>query len=174
MIRNGNGGRGLGAHIAISEDGGATWKALASDPPGGGGGMGNIAISADGRVIVWTPGRGGAWATSDRGVTWTNCQGLSAGAVAVADPVNPARFYSLSASGKLMASTNGAATFEATAGTVTASPALGGGAFCAATPGLEGDVWVGSRSGGLYHSTDGGAAFSKVEAVGAAQSLGFG
>ena len=34
MVRIGNGGRDLSAHAILSEDGGRTWEALASDPPG--------------------------------------------------------------------------------------------------------------------------------------------
>jgi photosystem II stability/assembly factor-like uncharacterized protein len=44
----------------------------------------------------------------------------------------------------------------------------------AATPGLPGDLWVGSRNIGLYHSTDGGASFTKLNNVGGADALGFG
>ena len=178
IVRIGNGGRGLSAHAAISDDGGKTWKALAHDCPGGNGGQGKLAISADGNTIVWTPQRGSAYVTYDRGITWTNCQGLASGGRVTADPVSPSRFYSFDGqTGKLMASTNAAATFEATAAelpTVQGGGRGGGGNMLAATTGIEGDLWVGSRSEGLYHSTDGGVSFTKVTSVSGADALGFG
>jgi photosystem II stability/assembly factor-like uncharacterized protein len=177
IVRIGNGGRG-GAHAAITEDGAKTWKSLAHDCPGGNGGTGKLAISADGSAIIWTPQRGPAYVTYDRGTAWTNCQGLASGARVTADPVNPSRFYSFDGqAGKLMASTNAAATFEATAAELPTSQGggRGGGAgVLAATTGIEGDLWVGSRSNGLYHSIDGGASFTKLDNVEGADALGFG
>jgi photosystem II stability/assembly factor-like uncharacterized protein len=176
IVRIGNGGRDMSAHASISEDAGKTWKALASDPPGGSGGQGRIVLSADGRTIVWALQRGSASFTTDRGVTWTNCEGLSSGVSVVADPVNASRFYAFDGqTGKLMASTNSAATFEPTAAALPSSQGAGrGGGVLAATPGLPGDLWVGSRGIGLYHSTDGGASFTKLNKVGGADALGFG
>ena len=175
MVRIGNGGRDMSAHAIISEDGGKTWKALASDPPGGSGGQGRIVLSADGRTIVWALQRAASF-TTDHGVTWTNCEGLSSGVSVVADPVNASRFYAFDSQvGKLMASTNSAATFEPTAAALPSSQGAGrDGGVLAATPGLPGDLWVGSRGIGLYHSTDGGASFTKLNKVGGADALGFG
>jgi photosystem II stability/assembly factor-like uncharacterized protein len=175
MVRIGNGGRDLSAHAIISEDGGKTWKALASDPPGGNGGQGRIALSADGRTIVWALQRGSAFVTTNRGMTWTNCEGLSSGASVVADPVSASRFYAFDAqAGKLMTSTNSPAAFAATAASLPVSEDAGRGGVLAATPGMKGDLWVGSRNIGLYHSTDGGASFTKLNNVGGADALGFG
>jgi photosystem II stability/assembly factor-like uncharacterized protein len=177
IVRIGNGGRGT--HAAISDDGGKSWHSLASDCPGGNGGQGRLAISADGGTIVWTPQRGSAFVTTDRGTTWTNCQGLASGARIVADPVNPLRFFAFDGqSGKLMASTNAAATFEATAAELPAGQnggrGGGGGGVLATTTGMEGDLWAGSRSAGLYHSTDGGVSFTKVAGISGVDALGFG
>ena len=170
MVRTGNGG-GNSASVAISDDGGKTWQALAGNPPNGGGGQGRLAISANGSAIVMTAQRGAA-VTYDRGTTWTNCQGLAGASRIVADPVNPSRFYAFDGqAGKLMVSANAAATFEATAAQL---PTGQGGGALAATTGMEGDLWVGSRSTGLYHSTDGGVSFTKVASVGGADTMGFG
>jgi photosystem II stability/assembly factor-like uncharacterized protein len=174
MVRIGNGGRG-GAHAAISEDGGTTWKTLARDCPGGNSGAGKLALAADGSVIVWTPQRGSAYFTTDRGTIWTNCQELPSGAVVVADPVNPLRFYSFDGqAGKLMASTNGAANFEATAASLPTMQGGRRGDVLAAATGMAGDLFVGLRNGGLYHSTDGGASFTKLDSVSGVDALGFG
>ena len=43
-----------------------------------------------------------------------------------------------------------------------------------ATTGMEGDLWIGSRSAGLYHSTDGGVSFTKIASVSGVDALGFG
>jgi hypothetical protein len=176
IVRIGNGGRG--AHAAISEDGGNTWRSLASDCPGGNGGQGRLAVSADGRAIVWALPRGGAYVTFDRGVNWINCQGLAGAARIIADPVNASRFYAFDGqAGRLLASTNAAATFEATAAVLPAGPGGGrggGGGVLAATPGREGDLWLSSRSAGLQHSADGGGSFAKISDVGGADALGFG
>jgi photosystem II stability/assembly factor-like uncharacterized protein len=175
MVRIGNGGRGMSVHAMMSENGGKTWEAIASDPPGGGSGQGRIALSADGRTIVWAMQRSSASFTTNRGVTWTNCDGLSSGVSVIADPVNASRFYAFDApTGKLMASTNSAATFEPTATSLPSSQDAGGGGVLAATPRLQGDLWVGSRNIGLYHSIDGGTSFTKLNNVGGADALGFG
>ncbi|MGO9588172.1 MAG: cellulase [Limisphaerales bacterium] len=176
MVRIGNGGRDLSAHAILSEDGGRTWEALASDPPGESGGQGRIVLSADGRTIVWALQRGSASFTTSRGATWTNCEGLSSGISVVADPVNAKCFYAFDEqTGKLMASTNSAVTFEPTAAVLPGSQGAGrGGGVLAATPGRPGDLWVGSRGIGLYHSTDGGASFTRLNKVGGVDALGFG
>jgi photosystem II stability/assembly factor-like uncharacterized protein len=176
MVRIGNGGRDLSAHAIISEDGGKTWEALASDPPGENGGQGRIVLSADGRTIVWRLQRGSTSFTTNRGATWTNCEGLSPGVSIVADPVNASRFYAFDEqAGKLMASTNSAATFEPTAAALPGSQGTGrGGGVLAATPGRPGDLWVGSRGIGLYHSTDDGASFTRLNKVSGVDALGFG
>ena len=168
MVRSGNGG-GPGAQIARSSDGGNTWEALATDSPGGYGG-GRLALSADGQTIVR-----GTYLTRDRGVTWTHCEGIANGSRIIADPVNPQRFYAYEGQrGKLLVSTNAAATFAASAAELAIGAGRGGGVVLAATTGLAGDLWLGSRMSGLYHSTDGGVSFAKIPAVKGVEALGFG
>jgi photosystem II stability/assembly factor-like uncharacterized protein len=161
---------------AISEDGGATWRALASEPPESDG-AGTIALSADGATIVWTPRRARPHFTRDRGATWTPCEGLAAGLHVVPDAVAPKKWYALDPqAGKIFVSTDGAASFFELAPrfpSVEGFPWDRGGAVHA-TPGVEGDLWVALRTGGLFHSSDGGASFAKIPAVAEAYSLGFG
>lgn len=174
--RTGTGGRRGTVHAAVSEDGGKTWRALVSEPSNNGGG-GGIALSADGKIIVWTPRRGSPFSSTDRGSAWTACAGLTDGSRVIADPVNPARFYSFdSREGKLFASANGAAGFAATTASLPPMQrrGYGGGGTLFATPGLQGDLWVALRNNGLYHSTDGGTNFARLDTVQAADSLGFG
>jgi photosystem II stability/assembly factor-like uncharacterized protein len=174
MVRIGSGGKSP-VHAAFSGDGGKTWNPLATDPPGGGAGQGRLAISADGNTIVWAMRTGAAFVTSDRGVTWRNCQGFSGFSI-LADPVNPSRFYALDPQGgKLLASANQAESFQPTPGSLPNLQSFGrGGGVLAVTTGMEGDIWAGSRDGGLYHSTDGGASFTRVQGVDGVEALGFG
>jgi hypothetical protein len=177
IVRTGAGAR-ASVHIAMSEDGGTTWQPLARNAPGGGGNQGDtVALSADGSVIVWTPNNRAPSFTTDRGATWTNCAGLAPGDFVIADTVNPSRFYALQPrTGHVFTSTNAAASFELAAGSVPAVQRFGarsGGVF-AATTGIEGDIWTGSRETGLFHSTDGGHSFTKLDTIAVADALGFG
>jgi hypothetical protein len=193
VARIGNGGRG--AQGAVSEDGGKMWKAFGRSAPGGNSGTGKLAVAADGSAIVWTTqgGRGGStqgggdagvfgpFVTYDHGDTWTHCSGLNNSARVVADPVNPDKFYSFDKqAGKLFVSTNKAASFYASAASPptteknSGSGGGSGGAVLAATIGMEDDLWVGLRNGRLYHSSDGGVTFDKLDTVDSVDALGFG
>jgi hypothetical protein len=111
VVRTGTGGTGI--HAAISTNGGKTWAALRDEPTGFGRGGGNIAISADGAIIVWTSRGSEPFVSSDRGAHWTACADLSQGARVIADPVNPKCFYSFNVrTGKILASPDGAVNFS--------------------------------------------------------------
>jgi photosystem II stability/assembly factor-like uncharacterized protein len=167
---------------AVSTNGGRSWKAFDSEPTNSMG-AGSIAVSADGRIFVWTPRRSAPCFSADQGSNWTACAGLTSGLRVVADSVNPARFYAYdSRAGKLFASTNGAAGFEPVGGAFPVSESFPGGfgggggqgVRLYATPDREGDLWLSFRTAGLFHSIDGGAHFTPVEHVEQANSLGFG
>ena len=174
------GTRREGTHAAVSVDGGSSWQALDSDPPGGGQGDGTIAISADGRTIVWTTRRGTAHWTADQGAHWTACRGLMAGCPVIADGVNPNVFFAYNTrTATLYASTNGAATFDSVATVTPAADGTPGGnanteATLCATPGRTGDLWLAAQGDGLWHSRNGGALFVRATGVRTAESLGFG
>lgn len=166
---------------AISMDGGESWEALAREPAGSGG-AGSIAISADGGIIVWTPRRGKAHYTTDRGTNWSVCLGLSSNVRVIADPVDARRFYAFEPrSGQLLVSTNGAAGFIAVATTLPAAESFPGrfggggeGAILYAAPRRQADLWLLFRRRGLYHSTDAGLSFARVSQIEGGRSLGFG
>jgi len=175
MIRVGSDNGGV--RVAISSDGGKNWTALAGEPPYTAG-SGTVTISSDGKIIVWTPRRGAPYFTTDCGVTWTACAGLSTGVRVTADALNPARFYAYDArAGKVLVSADGATNFSATEAAFLpapgAFPGRGGPTLCA-TPGLEGDLWLASRVDGLFHSTNGGITFTHLPSVEEAGSLGLG
>jgi xyloglucan-specific exo-beta-1,4-glucanase len=164
--------------MAYSEDGGRTWKPFAlgqAASAGGRGGFGGrgggVILNADGSTFMSlgaTP-----QISKDRGKTWTSCQGLFRGARPVADRVDPAKFYAVSiGAGKIYRSTDGGATFAA-ADTSGLPAQASGGLPLKATPGKEGDLWLVGRSG-LYHSFDGGAAFTQVGNTLSVIVLGFG
>lgn len=168
---------------AYSLDGGRSWDSFGSEPPGSGG-AGSITIAADGKTIVWTPRRSDPYYTTDKGSHWLACQGLASGINVVADPVNPSKFYACDArSGDLFVSTNGAAMFAPFGAAVPRgerSPRLTGGfgggemASLSVAPGREGDLWLGFRREGLYHSVNGGLSWVALKDVQQAVSVGFG
>ncbi len=82
---------------AVSRNGGNTWQELENEPPAGNG-AGAIAMSADAKIIVWTPRGGEPYLTRDWGSNWLACAGLSTGVRVIADTVNPEVFYALDSS----------------------------------------------------------------------------
>jgi len=50
----------------------------------------------------------------------------------------------------------------------------GSGTALSATPGVEGNLWLAFRANGLYHSTNAGATFTKLDTAQESYSLGFG
>src|SRR4029079_18699572 len=69
IVRVGTGKAGT-VRAALSEDGGRNWKSLGSEPPNSNAAV-TVAICAEARTIVWTPRRGSASCSSDRGTNWT-------------------------------------------------------------------------------------------------------
>ncbi|MCD7436817.1 cellulose binding domain-containing protein [Streptomyces lincolnensis] len=161
-----------GPHIAFSTDNGANWFA-GTDPSGVSGG-GTVAAAADGSRFVWSPTGAGVHFATGFGTSWTASSGIPAGAIVESDRVDPKTFYGFK-SGKFYVSTDGGATFTASAATGLPS---GDQVRFKALPGGRGDVWLagGASDGayGLWHSTDGGASFTKLSGVDQADTIGFG
>ncbi|GGR75201.1 MULTISPECIES: cellulose binding domain-containing protein [Streptomyces] len=161
-----------GPHIAFSTDNGATW--FAGQDPSGVSGGGTVAAAADGSRFVWSPAGTGVRHTTGFGTSWAESAGIPAGAIVESDRVDAKTFYGFK-SGKFYVSSDGGATF-------TASPATGlpsgDSVRFKALPGAKGDVWLagGAADGayGLWHSTDGGASFTKLPGVEQADTVGFG
>ncbi|WP_320781050.1 cellulose binding domain-containing protein [Streptomyces sp. CRN 30] len=161
-----------GPHIAFSTDNGANWFG-GTDPSGVSGG-GTVAAGADGSRFVWSPAGTGVQYTTGFGTSWQASSGIPAGAVVESDRVDAKTFYGFK-SGKFYVSTDGGATFTASAATGLPS---GDSVRFKALPGTEGDVWLagGASDGayGLWHSTDGGASFTRLSNVEQADTVGFG
>ncbi len=153
------------SHVAFSTDGGANW--FQGTEPGGINEGGTVAAAADGSRFVWAPKNSAAVFSVGFGNTWTAAAGLPQNAVVESDRVNPMKFYGFNA-GTFYVSTNGGATFTATAATGLPS----GGKF-KAVAGHEGDLWL-TGGNGLYHSTNSGASFAKIGGVDSGISVGLG
>ncbi|ASW54908.1 cellulose binding domain-containing protein [Plantactinospora sp. KBS50] len=162
------------SHAAFSTDGGANW--FQGNEPGGVNEGGTIAAAADGSRFVWAPGDAGQQVVYSVGFgnSWSQSSGVPANAIVASDRVNAMKFYAYSA-GKFYVSTNGGASFTATA--ATGLPTSGNVHF-KAVAGHEGDIWLagGSTTGayGLWHSTNSGASFTRISAVDEADNIGFG
>ncbi|MET7479599.1 cellulose binding domain-containing protein [Streptomyces sp. NPDC005648] len=161
-----------GPHIAFSTDDGANWFA-GTDPSGVSGG-GTVAASSDGSRFVWSPEGAGVQYTTGFGSSWSASSGIPSGARVASDRVDPKTFYGFK-SGRFYVSSDGGATFTASAATGLPS---GDSVRFKALPGTKGDVWLagGASDGayGLWHSTDAGTSFTKLSGVDQADTIGFG
>ncbi|MFH8975276.1 WD40/YVTN/BNR-like repeat-containing protein [Streptomyces sp. NPDC017890] len=174
VVRTGWGDHGNGAY---SHDGGRTWAPFASQPGLAKSAPGPIATNADGSVLLWSfvhwdGTRYPAHRSADNGTTWSEVPSFPKGAAPVADPADPTLFYAYDTdTGTLLASTDGGRSFTARA---TGLPAGDAQYKLVAAPGRTGDLWLSTKYNGLYRSTDGGRAFTKVESCWASHTLGFG
>jgi photosystem II stability/assembly factor-like uncharacterized protein len=155
-----------------STDGGKTWQTFAASPPRTNKETGRIALSADGKRMVWAMRLTAPYVSSDQGKTWRMVQGLPPHSqlnfTPASDRVNPARFYLYDgAQGTVLTSTDGGETFKITARNVPYGGPL------KAVPGIEGEVWLPTALG-LMRSTDGGDSFKAVSGVDDARLVGFG
>jgi len=156
-----------GSAMYISHDMGQSWSKTASVM----GKQGQVAVSADGKTIIHSPEKTTAsYYSRDDGASWKEVRGLSTmRGRAVADPVNPNRFYAL-AEDRMLVSSDGGASF-APAGKLASAR---GSKAVRAAPGREGDLWVALYDGGLARSTDAGGSFGLVNNVSYAAAVGFG
>ena len=158
----------VGNAIYTSTNTGTSWTKAASMNGWGG----NLALSADGFVLLHSPSNSTTtYRSTDFGTNWTAVTGLAVNnARPVADPVNPNKFYVYDRdTGKLMLSTDGGVSFSAMAQLSTS-----GSTFLRATPGREGDLWACLNSKGLSHSTDSGATFTPVGGIASCGAVGLG
>ncbi len=178
--------------LAYSTDYGRSWKPLVAPPLKGKNAHGivearrfdengdaSIVTSADGSAfIVMTPV---PLITRDHGQTWSPVQGLSLWGRAVADRVDPNRFYAFDLEERVvLESSDGGGSFTRLATTglpadvVADWPTRPDATWpLMATPGRKGDLWLRSRNR-LYHSVDGGKSFAEVKTNLGVEALAFG
>ncbi len=175
---------GEGKHGAYSNDGGVSWKAFEKEPAEGKTG-GGVAISADGKSIVWVIKKEAPVYSEDFGKTWTKIEGLPVPVEApdwvivnlrvAADRVNPKKFYVYdSADGRMYASSDGGKHFTATASNLDGLPdyARSSGSI-RAVPGFEGHAWL-STGKAVFRTTDSGVTYTEVASVKESHAIGFG
>ncbi|MEU1090939.1 1,4-beta-glucanase [Streptomyces sp. NPDC005892] len=168
---------GSDAAGAYSRDGGASWQPFAAQPEIAASAPGPIAVSADGKTLLWTfvhwdGTKYPAHRSSDGGASWSEVTTFPKGATPVADPVDAARFYAYDTdTGTVHLSTDAGASFTVGA---TGLPSGDTQFKMAAAPGRTGHLWLSAKTGGLRRSTDGGRTFTAVAGVQESHALGFG
>ncbi|MFN3668217.1 MAG: WD40/YVTN/BNR-like repeat-containing protein [Brevundimonas sp.] len=197
IVRSGTPHEGVGSEghdgstLAWSDDAGLSWKPLGRPRPASGVSPASpdnprmdlyrdapIIVSADGAAFVLATPQ--VVVSRDRGVRWRPCAGLPPLLRPVADRRDPLLFYALDfRTGDWFVSLDGADSFARvpTRGLPDVSadrPTWRERAFpLKATPGLDGDVWLVSRTG-LFNSRDGGQVFSRIDGGLAVEMLDFG
>lgn len=149
----------------LSTDGGKTWLPFPSQEPGGGG---RIAVSADGKHLLWVAEKG-PFLSKDHGATWLPVPTLPPGSQVAADRVNAAKFYGFhSKEGIFLTSADGGFTFVRS---VAKLPGTHGylRSSMKAVPGREGEVWLTTQNwkqlSCLFRSTDSGGTFTCVSGM---------
>ena len=156
-----------GQNGAFSTDGGKTWTAF-KNLPGAGSSNGTVAISADGKNIVWSPSNSTAFLSTDFGETWSASSGAPTNITVLSDRVNSTKFYMYdSSAGILYGSVDGAFSFH------TLATGLPKGSLLKVSYAAEGDLWLASTTG-LSHSINSGATFSPVLSTSEAYDVSFG
>jgi photosystem II stability/assembly factor-like uncharacterized protein len=159
------------ARGGYSLDNGTNWKPFANEPPSSEKGGGDVAISADGKIVIWSPDKGAPFWTTDWGKSWNPCRGLTEKMSVVSDRINPSKFYSFDRdSGQLLESLDKGQNFAVRTEPVAAKDRY---AMLAPTPGIDGDIWI-AAGNKVYHSTDSGVTFVTLEGMTKAYKIGFG
>lgn len=149
----------------LSIDGGKTWTPFPSQEPGGGG---RIAISANGRSMVWVSDQG-VFHSINLGAEWKPVPTLPPGSQIAADRVNPSKFYGFfSKEGKFLTSIDGGATFRPSEAKLPGTHGYLRSAM-RSVPGHEGHVYLTTQNwkqvSCLHRSTDSGKTFVLISGM---------
>eukprot|EP01121_Diplochlamys_sp_Union-15-3_P010764 TRINITY_DN3057_c0_g2_i1.p1 TRINITY_DN3057_c0_g2~~TRINITY_DN3057_c0_g2_i1.p1 ORF type:complete len:705 (-),score=136.78 TRINITY_DN3057_c0_g2_i1:31-2145(-) len=140
---------------------------------------GDIAVSADSKIIVWRPFLKFAYYSTDVGKTWIECKGAPKSNSScchnkrkstlgidfaypiplAADRVNPQKFY-IYDRGQVYISVDGSKTFSNASYIAGYNSAYN--VMIKTLPGVEGELWVSTDWAGLWRSTDSGKSFTKI------------
>jgi len=158
--------------LGISSNGGRTWKPAENYLRGAEAGWsGKVAVSADARVIIWSPANMPPHWSNNEGKNWTACTGLPSGAVVVSDRVNANKFFAFG-NKAAYASSDAGRTFTLMndsfiTGEVTKTNFK-------AVVGEEGHLWLAAGDAGLYHSMDEGKTWQRIEGFDTVPIIGLG
>lgn len=157
-----------GSSAYFSTDNAKTWKSLPA--PVSGAESGSIAISADGKTIVWCPSGKQVFTTMDY-KSWQQSTGTPSGQRVISDKANPNKFY-IFYNRSLYFSNDKGNSF--TKGPSDAN--LNSTGKIRAVPGFDGELWIPERSRGLFRSEwiDGEPHFIKVDGPTRCEAVGFG
>lgn len=136
------------------------------------GSQGYVSLSADGKVLLHSPGGSSiTYRSLNYGTSWTTVTGLSySDARTVADQVNVNKFYAYNpSSGAFYVSSNGGVSFAS-----TVNIGASGSKHIRTVPGYEGHIWVALYGGGLTRSVNSGQSFTKISNVTYCASVGLG
>ena len=173
----------LTSYGSISYDGGSTWTGFPNQAGSANGG-GTVALSADGKTIVWAPSDVAPAVSTDHGSTWktltyptsSGSANLPTGAQVLSDGYNGNLFYAWNqATGTFFSSSDKGMTWYAS--TTSGLPVLPSwqSSQASTVTGVQGDIWLATPNG-LYRSQSSGWSWSQVDAstISAATSIGFG
>ncbi|EXK36552.1 xyloglucanase [Fusarium oxysporum f. sp. melonis 26406] len=151
--------------VALSSDGGKSWKVHGAAEQGPKGG--SISYSANGDTILWSPENRGVLRSQNEG-SFASVSSLPSGALVASDKQDNDYFYSASGS-KFYVSNNTASSFS-TGGSLDGANSV---KDIAAHPTKAGEVWV-STDAGIFRSTDYGSAFSKIGGLSKTEQIALG
>ncbi len=162
--------QGTTAKASYSLNAGKTWQEFPTQPAKLIKESGQIAVSADGKVILWSPEKIGVYATWDFGKTWNRCKGIPLNSKPVADKVLKSQFYAKeNSSGTIFVSSDSGQTF------IPYGAVVGkGDGKIEAVFGEAGHVWAPCGEGGLWFSKNGGTKFKQLLNVSACHNVSFG
>lgn len=163
------------SHASISSDGGETWSALPSEPSGVEA-SGKISLSANGDIIIWAPGGISTAYSSNGGANWATSNGVPEGLKVVCDPVINANSYAYDwSTGNFYRSTDGGANYTAVSSGLPTLESWNATNGTINLPlGQSEDVWLTSKTNGLWRTTNGGTSFTKFNNVEEAYKVSFG
>ena len=166
---------GPAVRAAWSDDGGQHWQAFASEPPEGEG-AGNIALTADGGGVLWSPRHARhTWLTRDFGRHWQVAAGLPGGVDVLGDRFDAARCYAVDAtSGALFTSHDGGASFAPLAGDFGAAARGHGHVQLQASPEAAGQLYLAAGDLPLMRGGDDGKLRSSASGITGVDAFGFG